>query len=71
LPSFVFRANWVVLAARAQLGLLPDAAERSAGDVAAVEFAELPVEPVDEVEAVVAAEPEPAHDASIRIPEYV
>src|SRR5258708_39730891 len=71
LPSFVFRANWVVLVATAQLGLLPDPAERSADDVAAVESVELPVEPVDEVEVVVAAEPEPAHAASIRTPEYV
>jgi hypothetical protein len=60
-----------VLVATAQLGLLPDPAERSADDVEAVESAELPVEPVDEVELAVAAEPELAHDASIRVPEYV
>jgi hypothetical protein len=68
LPSFVFRANWVVLVATAQLGLFPDPAEWPTGDPAAVESVELPV---DGVEVVVAAEPELAHDASMRVPEYV
>jgi hypothetical protein len=54
-----------VFAETPQLWLLPDPAERSADD--AVEAAG---ELVDEVEAV-AAEPEPAHAASIRVPEYV